>query len=131
MKRRKIKKIIKKEEGRVKREWKSILFNLILYAFSLVITVLFYRNVLLTTILLSILSIIGLVKWKSWITLGIFFFGVIAGPIFEVVAINYGVWSYSIPSFFNIPFWLFILWGVAAAFIYQIALEAKKLVHAK
>jgi hypothetical protein len=118
---------IEKEKKVIGKEWKNILFNCVLVFLALVFTIWFYKNILLTTILLSILGIVGLLKWKSWVTFIIFIFGALWGPISESIAIKYGVWEYALPSFFNVPAWLFILWGIAAVFLYQTALEFIKL----
>ena len=117
----------KKEEKKIKREWKDRIFNIIFAVLTLLIPILFYRKIMVATILLSLLAIIGLIKWKSKLILVIFFFGAIFGAIAEMVCVYFGVWNYTLTNFVNIPFWLFIVWGNAAAFIYQSALGFKKL----
>lgn len=89
--------------------------------------ILFYNNILLTSILLAITSIISLVKWNSRITFVVFIFGALWGAFSEMLAIYYGVWNYAVTNFFNIPFWLFIIWGNAAAFLYQTGKEFGRL----
>lgn len=121
MKKQKIKK-------RIKKEWKNIIFNTLFATISIVVVILFYKKIILTGILLSIIAIIGLIKWKSKITLILFFIGGITGAIVEMIAISFDVWEYSITNFINIPCWLFVLWGNATAFLYQTAVEIKKLV---
>ena len=123
----KLKKEIKKEERRLKQEWKNIIFNTIFAILTLLFVALFYRNIILTTILVKLVSIIGLVKWKSYITFTIFIFGALLGPVSEMFAIYFGAWSYYIPNLLSIPIWLFLVWGNTAAFLYQTALEIKKL----
>jgi hypothetical protein len=118
---------IKQELKVLKKEWKNILFNCLVALLALIITSLFYRNIILTSFLLGILSIIGLVKWKSWLTFSIFLFGMVFGPLSEMIAINLGAWEYAVNNVKNIPLWLFLLWGLAAAFIFEIAMEIKKL----
>lgn len=127
----KIGKKLEKEEKRIKREWKNIIFNLMFAILTLLIPILFYRKILLTTALLFILTTISLVKWKSNLTLMIFIFGAIGGGLAEMIAIYFGLWGYSITNFYNVPFWLFIVWGNAAAFLYQTAIEFKKLKFAR
>ena len=73
------------------------------------------------------MTITGLIKWKSWGTFAIFIFVAIFGPVAEMIAIYFGAWHYANFNFINIPVWLFVLWGDAAAFIYQTALEFRKL----
>ncbi len=102
--------------------WRSNLFNCIFAVLTLSITILFYRKVLLATILLLALAFIALIKWKSKLTLLVFIFGAIFGTMAEMVAIKFGVWNYSVTSIFNVPYWLFVVWGNAAIFIYHLAL---------
>jgi hypothetical protein len=109
------------------REWKNITFNAVFALLTISIVIIFYKNIMITSVLLLILTIIGLLKWKSKLTIIIFIFGAIGGSISEMIAINYGVWNYSIINFLNIPFWLILVWGNATAFIYQTSLEIKRL----
>ncbi|MCX6750940.1 MAG: hypothetical protein NTZ83_05760 [Candidatus Pacearchaeota archaeon] len=120
-------KFIEKEKKVIKKEWWNILFNCIFAILALLFPILFYKNIPLTTILLLIVSIIGLLKWKSWITLVIFIFGGLFGPLCEIIATKYGVWQYTLPNFLTVPIWLFLVWAMAAAFLYQTALEFIKL----
>ena len=107
MKKQKQTKFIEKEMKTIKKEWGNIIFNCIFA--------------------ISIVSIMGLLKWKSWTTLTIFIFGGFFGAAAEIIATKYNVWTYSVSSFLNIPIWLFIVWSMAAAFLYQTALEFIKL----
>jgi len=111
----------------IRKEWKNIIFNSIFAIFTLIFPIIFKKNILLTTLILLLVSIIGLVKWKSKITLSVFIFGAFFGAIVEMISINYNVWSYSYTNFINIPLWLFVVWGNASAFIYETANEFKKL----
>lgn len=119
--------IIVKEGIRIKREWKNLVFNGLFAITTLLIILFFYSKIFIATTILSIVTIIGMVKWKSWSTFAIFLFGAIGGTGAEMLAINSGVWSYAIINLFNIPIWLFIVWGNAACFIYQTAIELVKL----
>jgi hypothetical protein len=95
-------------------------FEIIFFLANVIIVSFLYRNIALTSILLFIITLVGLAKWKSMRTLLIFIFGGIIGTLAEMVAIYFGVWSYSITNILNVPFWLFILWGNAAMFVYQV-----------
>ncbi len=107
-------------------KWKNNLFNGIFAVLTLSITILFYRKILLATILLLALAFIALIKWKSKITLLVFIFGAIFGTLAEIISIKFGLWNYSVTSIFNIPYWLFVVWGNAAIFIYHLALGLRK-----
>jgi hypothetical protein len=122
-----IKKTLRGEERKIRKEWWNILFNLIFAFLAVLIPSLFYKNITLTCIILIILSAIGLIKWKSNITLAIFVFGALWGPLSEMFAIYFGAWTYSLSNFYTIPLWLFIIWGDAAAFLYETTKEIKRL----
>ncbi len=111
----------------LRKEWKNIIFNALFAILTLVIVILFYKNILLTVVILIIITAIGLSKWKSILTLILFIFGGIFGALAEMISISSGAWVYTFTNFINIPSWLFIVWGNATAFIYQTALEIKKL----
>ena len=121
-----MKKESKLEKG-LRKEWKNIIFNFLFVIISILVLVLFYKKIMITTLLLIAIAVIGLIKWKSKLTIIIFIFCGILFRMAEMIIINYNLWSYSVSSFKNIPLWLFILWGDAAAFIYQMAVEIKKL----
>ena len=112
---------------KIKKEWRNVIFNLIFGVLTLLIIIIFYKNILLTTILVGFLAIFGLIKWRSKITLYIFIFGALFGSLTEMIAISQGIWGYTFTNFLNIPLWLIIVWGNAAAFIYQTAIEFERL----
>ena len=112
----------KSREG-FKKGLKNILLNLVWAILILLSVILLYENILLTTVLVGFIATIGLIRWKSYATLAIFVFAAIWGPISEMLAIYFGVWAYAYTNVFNIPSWLFIVWGSAGAFLYQTTLE--------
>ncbi|MBT3691256.1 hypothetical protein HOG16_03380 [Candidatus Woesearchaeota archaeon] len=114
-------------EKRIKKEWKNIIFNILFGVVSLLIVILFFENILLTTLLLGVVAIIGQIKWKSRLTLFVFFFFGILFGISEIIVSDYSVWEYSVSNLQNIPTWLFILWGNTAAFMQQSIKEIRKL----
>ena len=108
-------------------EVKGLIFNAIFAVLNLLTVIIFYRNIALTTILLFILAIIALFKWKTKNTLIIFLTGGLFGTVAGIIAVNYGVWNYTVANIFGIPSWLFILLGNAAIFIYRLSIEIKKI----
>ncbi len=111
----------------IKKEWKNMIFNGFFALLTMIIAILLHKKILLATIILAVISTTGLIKWNSKATWAIFIFGALFGAISEMVAISYGVWSYSAINFINIPSWLFLVWGNTAMFIYQTGLEIKRL----
>ena len=67
---------------------------------------------LLTFILLglAIMESMTIGSKKLWLVYPIVIFG---GVLTEVVAIYFGAWQYTRPSFLNVPLWLLPAWGNA------------------
>jgi len=117
-----------KLEKRLKREWKNIIFNSIFTILTLLSVIFFFKNIILTTTLVGVIAIIGLIKWKSKLTIIIYIFGAILGAVSEIAVIKYsGAWTYAITNIFDIPVWLFLVWGNASAFIFETSKEIKRL----
>jgi hypothetical protein len=116
-----------KANKELKKAWKNIIFNILSFAIILGTIVLFYKNILLTCILLTILFLIAFIKWKSRITILIFFLAGLLGFFTEAIGIRLGIWIYSVGSILNVPLWISFAWGGIAAFVYQSAEEIKKM----
>jgi ABC-type proline/glycine betaine transport system permease subunit len=114
-----------------KKEYRNIIFNFLFIILTLLAILTLHDRVLTAFIVLTLLSVVALVKWNSKITLIIFICVSIARPVCEIAAIKFGLWSYSNISIFDVPLWLFPLWGATASSIYQLAYEIKKLHIAK
>lgn len=108
-------------------------------------------NEIIKTILFSILTLSSvIILWNSdyLLTLVLFLIAVfwlyfnyeknyiltfvicsILGAFAEVIAIQFGVWQYSNPSFLGIPIWLFPLWGLASLTMISINSTIKELLQ--
>jgi len=113
--------------ARLRKEWLNILFNLVFAILTLILTILFYRSVWLAVGLLVIVMVFGMLKWRSPLVIFVFIFGALFGTFSEIVAIRYGVWTYATSNVAGVPFWLFVVWGNAAMFFYQMAVEFERL----
>ena len=54
---------------KIKKELKNILFNIFFAILTLLAVILFYKNILLCFLIIALVSFVGLIKWKSKITL--------------------------------------------------------------
>lgn len=102
--------------------WFEILFVIL----NCLVVILFYQKIYLATVLLFLISLIGLFKWRSLRTFVVFLLVGIIAPFIESLCIFFGIWNYSFPNFINFPFWLFVLWGNAGMAIYQVAKKIKE-----
>ena len=104
---------------------KNIIFNVSFALACLTSVCFFWKEAILLLIILIIIFLIGLYKWKNKETVILFIFCGIFGAIAEAIAIYFGIWTYTLPNIIGIPYWLFVLWGNAAIFSYQMAIEIK------
>jgi hypothetical protein len=56
----------------------------------------------------------------------IFVAGAVLGSTAEIIAAHAGVWSYTLPTFLNIPVWLPFAWGLVSVLIVRIAQSVKR-----
>lgn len=90
----------------------------LLFFFGVIATVSFFwkNNLLLLMILLGEL----LLAFTLWHQKHDFMYCIVAGilgPIGEVISVQFGVGSYSNPTFLGIPIWLPVLWGLATVML--------------
>jgi hypothetical protein len=85
--------------------------------FSVLGVWLLWRNVALLTAVLFALAFVELITIGSKKLTIMFFLCCIGGGIVESIAIYFGNWRYTEPTFFNIPLWLLPGWGNAGVFI--------------
>ena len=101
----------------------AFIFSSILSVLVLLSVCLFWRNSLLLTGLLIIISavMIGMGKNKEdfYLYIVIFFIGATA----EAIGVASGAWSYTLPDIIGIPFWLPFVWGNAGIMSKRIYLE--------
>jgi len=105
----------------------NISFNISFALLTLIVMVVFTRKEVVGVIMLSVLAVVGLVKWRSKVTLFLFIFIAAFAMIIEGIGVYFNVWGYSPPTLFIIPLWMFVAWGNAAVFIHQMAIEIKKM----
>jgi len=100
---------------------KEVFYELLIYLIVVLIVSVLWVNNVKTLIVLLIVWFLAILMWHDRSDIVIFIVAGIAGPLGEIVCINYGAWSYSNPSFLGIPFWLPLLWGFAGVMLTRIA----------
>ena len=111
-----------------KGEMNEIIFAIFFGVATLFPAMFLYKNILLATSLVLIVSGLGILFWRTKSNLYIFVFAGIFGPISEMLCVHHGAWNYSIANFVNIPVWLFFIWGNAGQFLYNTGLLIKRLI---
>ncbi|MFP4119057.1 MAG: hypothetical protein ACLFTH_03300 [Candidatus Woesearchaeota archaeon] len=87
---------------------------------SLLAVMSLYAHELLLLFVLVLLAALMLLVRRSLAELLLFISCGLGGALAELVAIFHGTWYYSTQHFYGIPFWLPVLWGVAAIFIKRV-----------
>lgn len=103
--------------------FKRMIFNCLFALITILVVIFFYKKILIASLLLALTSFVWLYILNSNTSLKVFLFGAIFGSFSEMVCIYFGVWSYTNPNFFTIPLWLFLAWGNAAVFLYEVGRE--------
>ncbi len=107
----------------MKRHIKLLIYSLILGIISLILVSILWAYPFYLLLLLVVISAILLVIYNNKEDLYLFIFCATWGALSEIVAIAFGAWVYSAPEFAGIPYWLPLLWGIAALYIKKISVE--------
>jgi len=108
------------------------LFFEFLLVISVVVSIcLFWSSTLISSLSSILILAIAFVFFYCKEDIIFFIYGAILGPLAEIICIRYGVWQYSNPLFFGIPFWLVVVWGLAFMLSRRIRDTAFSLSHIK
>lgn len=106
---------------------KDILIALMIFAVELILFYYLWRNNLLLTISLATLSFFVLLKWADKQERIMFIAGFLMGPIYDLVLVPAGVWTYGAPTIFNVPAWLPVAYGLGIVILVKIGKNAAQL----
>jgi hypothetical protein len=98
----------------------TILRDLAIFWCVVFLVILVWRHTALVTIILIAAYLLRYLVWPNREDHIFYVAGALIGSATEMVATRAGVWSYTIPSFFNIPVWLPFAWGFAVVIIIRI-----------
>lgn len=96
---------------------------------SLLCLCIFWSQPSALLLILSALSILLFLPRRTKAELILFFTAVIGGGLSEMAAVYFGAYHYAMPDLFNIPYWICVLWGIAAVFIARYSEFLKKNYH--
>lgn len=100
---------------------KSLVRDLFLFWVMVFLTLVFWRNNLLTTVLLLTVSVIGMIYYNKTERLFFIFVGGF-GLLLEILGGYFGIWTYTSPNLFTVPFWIFFCWGISFILLHSIYL---------
>ncbi len=113
-----------------KKYLRSIIKHLIVFSLGVFIICDFYHYNFLVTLLLLI-GFIGSIKiWFKEKKDRLFFvIATVFGTIAELFGTYFKVWTYSNPSFLNIPMWLPLAWGMIVLWINSLVKVIERMVR--
>ncbi len=107
----------------MRRLIRAFLYSVILAMISILLVASLWEKPFALTVILFFIGIVILIaRWNKkdlilYLSIGI------AGALAESFAIVFGAWSYGLPQIIGVPYWLPLLWGIAAIFIKEISKE--------
>ena len=111
----------------MKKKKIKIVMSSLLIALSLILVVTFWKNNILLAVLLLMVGLVTLYIWREKRKIYLYIVTGILGGGAEAIAISFGVWNYTNPTFLDIPLWLPFLWGEVGLYISTLILELKQI----
>jgi ABC-type proline/glycine betaine transport system permease subunit len=104
----------------MKSELKKFLLTCPLALLTLVVPSFFLNNQIISVALLLVLALLMLaIEWNRK-NIILYIIVMISGPLAEVIAIYFGVWTYKDSFFAGIPIWLPFVWGNAGLYVVRL-----------
>jgi len=110
----------------MKEPAKNFFIGIFTFSFDILLFFLFWKNNILLTALLLILSFVLLAFLTSREEKIFYFTGFFLGPVYDLLLVPAGVWSYGNPTILNVPLWLAPAYGISIVAIYKIGKAASK-----
>ena len=98
----------------------ELLFEALIFTLALFFLVTLWKYNLLLTLLLLALYLVGKRFWHKKHDHVFYIFGATLGTLAEIIGTHFNVWTYSNPTFLNIPLWLPFAWGLVVLMMVRI-----------
>jgi hypothetical protein len=101
---------------------KYVLFrDLFIFFFLIFLVILVWKNNIAVTAIILGFYLLRYFLWPNPEDHISFVAGAVLGSTAEIIATHVGIWSYTLPTFLNIPLWLPFAWGFVSVLIVRIA----------
>ena|SRR3989344_6931119 len=88
---------------------------------------LYWKNNIILTAALIIVSIFILLKMSNKNEIILYFTGFFLGPIYDLVLVSTGIWTYGNPLVLGVPPWLPFAYGIGAVMIIKIGSSVRSI----
>ena len=109
-----------------KKSTYALLRDLIIFFVVIFVVILVWKNNTAVTAIVIGAYLLRYVLWPNNEDHIVFAAGAILGTTAEIIATHAGIWSYTLPTFLNIPIWLPFAWGFVSVLIIRIAQSLKR-----
>jgi hypothetical protein len=100
--------------------------DLLIFFFLLFLVILVWKNNIAVTAIILGFYLLRYFLWPNREDHIIFIAGAGLGTTAEIIATHAGIWSYTLPTFLNIPVWLPFAWGFVSVLIARVAQCVKR-----
>lgn len=106
---------------------KNLLIGLLLFVLNISLFYYFWENNLILIFAFAVVSIFVMLLWADKDERFFYLAGFILGPVYDIMLVPAGVWSYGNPTIFNVPLWLPLIYGISTVAIVKIGKSAMKI----
>ncbi len=99
---------------------KDIIIGFLIFTLDIALIFFFWKNNILLTSALLIVSAFILFSWSSKEEKILYFACFILGPFYDLILAPAGAWSYGNPTTFGIPIWIYPAYGNSIVAIIKI-----------
>lgn len=104
----------------------ALLRDLLIFFVLIFVVILVWKSNAAVTAIIIGAYLLRYLLWPNNEDHIIFAAGAILGTTAEIIATHVGIWSYTLPTFLNIPIWLPFAWGFVSVLIVRIAQSLKR-----
>ena len=99
---------------------KDILIGFIILALEIILLYFFWKNNKILAVAFLIMSVFVLLLWTNKGEKVLYFTGFILLPLYDLILVSRGVWSYGNPTIYGVPIWLPFAYGLGTVMIVKI-----------
>lgn len=91
---------------------KDFLIGIFIFVLNIIFLYYLWQNNSVLTLSLLVISIFILLFWTSKEEKILYLIGFVLVPIYDLILVPTGIWSYGNPTIFRVPLWLPLLYGI-------------------
>ena len=106
---------------------KDFLIGIFVFILDIVLFYHLWKNNIVLSIVFFVVSFFVLLMWTNKEEKFLYLVGFLLGPIYDIILIPTGIWSYGNATIFGIPLWLPLAYGISTVAIVKIGRSVAEL----